>query len=534
MTFLKKFFSICQIFCLLGSISFTVSAQEKPQDFPVSNNFAGNTTYSRIGIDENKVLALSLEDTVKMVLDRNLDVQIEKGNIKLAEYSFQSARGFYDLSLGSFLGYKLNTTPIVTSLESVTGTKFRNEFYTYNFNVSRELGTGGSLRADFNNQYIMTSSQFFTVNPGFVPELILTYKQPLLKNLTIDQNRKKIRRLQKDLALADLSFRQNLVTIIAQTQAAYYDLAFALKNQEILQKSVELAVEQLKKTETEIQAGKLAPVEKVVAEAEIERRKEKVINVLNDITEAENSLKTFILDDVKSEYWVYRIVPTDLINFVPTSINLQVSLDLAVSNRPELKQFDIQSDINKLELKFLQNQMKPQIDLVANFSLKGLAGTPTPPSFFKPSITPKEFVGGYGTALRNMFDFRSYQVGVTIGLPLKNTTAKANVEQALAINNQLNARKQKMLQTITSEVRNALQQLDSAAQRVRVTNFAVTAAEKQLEAEEVRFEAMMSTSLLVLERQNDLSDARGRKLRAMTDYVKAYAHLQKVMANNLP
>jgi hypothetical protein len=37
----------------------------------------------------------------------------------------------------------------------------------------------------------------------------------------------------------------------------------------------------------------------------------------------------------------------------------------------------------------------------------------------------------------------------------------------------------------------------------------------------------------VLERQNALSEAQGRELRAMTDYNKALSELQRVMATTL-
>ena len=43
----------------------------------------------------------------------------------------------------------------------------------------------------------------------------------------------------------------------------------------------------------------------------------------------------------------------------------------------------------------------------------------------------------------------------------------------------------------------------------------------------------MSTTYFVLERQNALSEAQGRELRAMTDYNKALSELQRVMGTTL-
>src|SRR5262249_3659081 len=83
------------------------------------------------------------------------------------------------------------------------------------------------------------------------------------------------------------------------------------------------------------------------------------------------------------------------------------------------------------------------------------------------------------------------------------------------------------------EVRNALQSVQTARQRVDAATSAREAAEIQLASEQRRFEAGLSTTFLVLTRQNDLSDARGRELQALTDFNKAGAALKRVVAITL-
>ena len=55
----------------------------------------------------------------------------------------------------------------------------------------------------------------------------------------------------------------------------------------------------------------------------------------------------------------------------------------------------------------------------------------------------------------------------------------------------------------------------------------------ETQSEQRKFDAGQSTNFFVLDRQNALSSARGRELRAMTDYTKAVAELQRVMSTTL-
>jgi outer membrane protein TolC len=52
-------------------------------------------------------------------------------------------------------------------------------------------------------------------------------------------------------------------------------------------------------------------------------------------------------------------------------------------------------------------------------------------------------------------------------------------------------------------------------------------AEKQLEGERLLFESGRSTTFLLFQRENSLTNARNAEIRAETDYSKAVADLQR-------
>ena len=97
----------------------------------------------------------------------------------------------------------------------------------------------------------------------------------------------------------------------------------------------------------------------------------------------------------------------------------------------------------------------------------------------------------------------------------------------------IDAQRKTLEQSIEAEVRNALQSVETTRMRVDTARASREAAQKQLDSEQRRFQAGMSTTYFVLERQNALSEAQGRELRAMTDYNKALSELQRVTGTTL-
>jgi HAE1 family hydrophobic/amphiphilic exporter-1 len=159
-----------------------------------------------------------------------------------------------------------------------------------------------------------------------------------------------------------------------------------------------------------------------------------------------------------------------------------------------------------------------------------------PPVVLPPSgALPDFLVGGYGQSLSNLLrnDFRTARVGVSLGFPLKNRAAEGQLGRAVAEGRKINAQRKTLEQAIEVEVRNALQAVETTRQRVDTARASREAARKQLDSEQRRFQAGLSTTYFVLERQNALSEAQGRELRAMTDYNKALSELQRVMGTTL-
>jgi len=142
---------------------------------------------------------------------------------------------------------------------------------------------------------------------------------------------------------------------------------------------------------------------------------------------------------------------------------------------------------------------------------------------------PPYLVGGFRQSLANTFrtDAPNYSVGLTISLPWRNRTAKANLAGAEIQRSQIASMTREQEQVVVVEVRNAVQAVETARQRVLTSRRARENAEKQLEGERLLFESGKSTTFLLFQRENTLTNARNSEIRAQTDYSKAVADLQR-------
>ena len=496
----------------------------------------------RVGIRAGEVQLLALQEAIAQGLQNNLDIEQFRQGVRISEFSLFSLRGFYDYTSAASVGFRNSINPTSSTLSSTSGTLSSKSLF-YNFTTSKQFEqTGGNLFAEFDNSRNLSSSPFAQLNPQYNTTLTFTFTQPLLRNFSLDAQRRSIKLAQKSLDLSDSQFRQRVIEIINQVQRAYWDLVFAIQNEKIARDSVDLARTQLDNNRKMVEAGTLAPIELRSTEAQLETAKGNVIVALQGITTAENALKILLLKDPNDKIWYSEINPTDQPQKAEVAFNLEESTRLALKNRPELDQMRLQTEQKEIDIKYYTNQLKPQLDLIGTYTNTGLAGAAQNAVGIGGggSPVPARFVGGYLQSLKNLFgqDFRTYQVGVQLSFPWRNRTAQANLGRSLAEQRQLDARQRQLVETVQVDVRNALQAVVASKQRFEAAQAGELAAQAQYSGEQERYRAGLSTNFVVLQRLTDLSVARGTTVRALTDYNKALADLQRVtgmtlMSNNV-
>lgn len=525
---------------------------------------ADRTHLSRVGVQTAQPIPLSVSDAIRKALQNNNNIEITRDDARFQETQIRSILGFYD--------------PVFTVTPTYTRNSTTGQDATSDFIVNANVLTfvrpgGGNYQAFFNNTRTENAFSQAQVSSGalgvggigaiYSSSMGIRYTQPLFRNFGIDNNRRNLKIARRRLEQTDADFRRQTIDTIAQVQRTYWDLVFALRDQQNRVANLDLTRENLRQIEARINAGAAAPLARWEVETELANRESDLLVATQQVAITENSLKQLILRDATSAEWWETYVPTDRPAFSLDIISLDSAIKDAMDNRFELRRLKLANDINKIDIDYFRNQTKPQIDLNTTFSLDGLSRGGTNQSFTTdfftrsqdlslfaainrtrldagltaldsppPVVIPAQsgfLFGGFSRSLANTFrsDAPNYSIGVTISFPFRNRTAKAGLAGAQVLENQIATQLRAQEQVVIVEVRNAVQAVETGKQRVLTARRARENAEKQLEGERTLFESGKSTTFLLFQRENALTNARNAEIRAETDYNKAIADLQR-------
>jgi HAE1 family hydrophobic/amphiphilic exporter-1 len=549
-----------------------VIPQFEPKPLPPLPNM------NRLGVMSSNTVPLSLNDAIRRALENNNDIEIARDDVRFAETQLRALEGIFDPIFAVTPQYDWRITPQQSALGGGQAGTTSTKTFTLSPSINKQFGRGGgNYNLSFANSHTNTSNTFSLLNPFYSSNLSLTFTQPLWRNRSIDNNRRQIRIQRKRIEQSDADFRLRTIDTISRVQQAYWELVFALRDQQNQLANVNLSRENLRNVEAQIAAGAKAPLERAEVLTELANRESTLLLAVQNVSVAENNLKLLMFKDPTNPEWSAQLTPTDTPQLDTAPVNLNDALKAARENRPELRRLKLQSDINSIDVQYFKNQTRPQVDLVSTLATTGLAGSDVsgalPPGSMVPLIAGNPdsnaqafllqeirdiqmrsgfpvatvplvpasggvapgLVGGYGQTLRNLFNFktRNVTVGVAIQIPFKNKTAEANLAGARIQSEQLEASKRSQEQLIEVDVRNAAQSVETARQRVLTAREARENAEQQLEGEQRLYQVGRSTTFLLFQRENALTNARAAELRAETDYSKALADLQRATSTTL-
>lgn len=552
------------------------AAEETETQTPAKQTALSNDLppLNRVGVQAADPLPLTLDEAIRKALQNNNTIEVTRGDVQFQEQQIRGILGIYD---------PVFTVSPTFSRNSTTGGSPTRDFTVDGDITHRIRPGGGNYQAFFNNRRTENAFAQAQVSSGeigsstsaiYSSSLGFRYTQPLLRNFSIDNTRHQLKVARKVLAQTDADFRRTTIETISQVQRAYWDLVLALRNQQNRTANLDLAKENLRVIEAKIDAGASPPLARAEVETELANRESDLLLAAQQVSTAENTLKKLLIKDALSPEWQQTYVPTDKPLIDSNVVSLDDAIADAMDNRPELQRLKLAREINDLDLKYYRNQTRPQVDLNTTFSLNGLArgganesfttdyftraqdlslfaainqtrtdlGLPVitaPPPFVVPAGASYLY-GGFNRSMANMFrsDAPNFTVGVTISFPFGNRTAKANLAGAKIRENQLAAQTRDQEQTVLVDVRNAVQSVETARQRVFAARRARENAEIQLEGERKLFDSGRSNTFLLFQRENALANARNAEISAETDYSKAVSDLQRVTsttfeANNI-
>jgi outer membrane protein len=475
-------------------------------------------------------LYLSLQDTIALALENNLDIEIQRYGPQLADAAVQRAEagGFargvstsvqsgptsattsstgsaaqtgisgnaasqtstatsgtvgstvvtqtgstipsLDPSFTGALRWGHTSTPQSSAFVTGTNALVQRQDISQ-FNVQKGFLTGTTVSLALNNSHLRTNNRSADFNPSSSSTLGLTITQRLLQGFGVAVNSRQIRIARNNREISDLTFKQQVITTVSAVVNLYWDLVSYNEDVRVKKQALTLSEKLYSDNKKQVEIGTLAPIEVVRAEAEVASRQQDLTISETRVLQQETILKNALSRNGVSGPSVAfaRIVPTDRIR-VPDVESIQPIQDLvatALSARPELAQSRIQVTNQEISLRGSRSALLPTLDAVVSVNNNGLAGQASDlPAVPGRTRANDPFFVGGYGTVLGQLFSRNFP-DYSLGVNL-NIPLRNRTAQADMINDQLTLRQQQLgLQRIENQVRVDVQNAVIGMQQTR-------------------------------------------------------------------
>jgi outer membrane protein TolC len=538
-------------------------------------------------------LWLSLQDAIALTLENNLDIDVARFQIPLAQTDYlrtkagAAARGVSGATISTALyagaigssttsggggsgggaggagysggttnlgsvgccdpfvafssGWNQSTTPLGTTV--LTGLSSVNSTYN-NFSAFYGQGfmTGTSIVAGVTGWRSTTSALTALVNPEVPSYLGITLSQNLLNGFGYRANAANLRIAKNDLKVADVVFRQNVMNTLQTVVNLYWDLLYYRENVRVAEEALKYAQTLMKDNTRQVEIGALAAIEITRAKSEVAARQQALILAQTSYHQQEETLKTALAKHVDADLAGVAIEPTDkLPEPTPNDIpSLEEALNEAAKNRPEIEQQKLNMRNIDITIQQDRNRLLPNLGVFATYMPTGLSGhflcggnplyEPACPAGVAHYIP-----GGAGDSLSQVFRnvYPSYSLGVSLSIPIRNRQAQADAATALIQERQMRVQLQQQINKVQQDVRNAVIAVTQARAQIDAAKESTALYKETLAGEQKKFLLGESTPFLVIQAERDVANAEGAEAQARDAYAKALTQFAQATATIL-
>src|SRR6201987_3986657 len=393
-------------------------------------------------------LYLSLNDSIALALEHNLDIAIARYNLNIADTDVLRAKAGAQI-LGVNVGIIQNTPgggvggiggqvgtgtggttlgaggagagaggivgstaggfygPFITSFDPILTGTFQSDHASFvptspfqgsyqgtttaNFQYLQGFQWGTHLSVGFTNSRVTTNSGFQSVSPALNSGFQFKLTQHLLQGFGLPANTRFIRIAKNNRELSDVAFRLQIITSVDQIENMYWDLVYAYENLRVKQESLTFSQKTLSDTKKQVEIGSLAPIEAVRAQSTVAAN-EQALTVAKTNLQLEqlimkNALSRTLHDPVLANA---DVIPTSTME-VPESEQIQPTEELvneALQHRAELIESRIQLNSRQISNQALRSGLLPTLDAYAYYGGYGPGGAQNPTNLCSDTLNP--------------------------------------------------------------------------------------------------------------------------------------------------
>jgi outer membrane protein TolC len=481
-------------------------------------------------------LQLSLRSFLDLVMANNTDISIQKISVETYKNAITSAFGKYDPTLTVSANYNHSSVPAADQLQGAEVSKSTTAG-PVRFDYSQLLGIGTTITGSFSGQKQSTNSTFSTFNPAYSSTFALGFTQPLIRGRSPQISRMPITIARANLRSAELSMTNQVMTLVQTAENAYWDVVGARENLRVQQDLLNMRAESLKRSQRELELGAIPQLDIYQPQADYASAEIAVSQAKFRLEQLEDALRRQIGADLDSTYRAMPIVLTESTT-QPTdtaSLDREALVETALAKRLDLQTSRLSLDIDDMNIRTASDQLRPQLNLTGSYSSNGRGGTQYVKTGLGSSAVTTVYPGGLSDALSEVFGFNNttYRLGLTLTLPLRDRTGGANLANNLVRKKQDALTVRRAEQGVRLDVLNAASQVESSREGVRLALVARDLAQKQLEAEQQKYDLGTTTMYYVLDAQTRVSTADSNVVTQSLNYRRNQLNLLRVVGTLL-
>lgn len=438
-------------------------------------------------------LSLTLNDAIRMAVEKNLDVRIELYNPAQFEADINRNRSIYDPLLTIQTSYSDSSISTVSTGSAAV----EPQSLVLNSSISQLLWTGGTAAITFNNMY--TNSNVVIPPNSWQTGLGASINQPLLRNVGREATEIAINTSRYSKFASLERFNSRLLSTVAQVRTEYYKLHSLREERDVKKVSLELARKILSDTQARVKAGVLPAMEVLNAEFGAVTREKELIDADLAVSDQVDVLRLLLqMDAGGGDLKTVDLPPRDRFDAIESDA-IQKAL-----NRPDIREQKRNLELNELQTRNLSQKTRPDLTLTASAQLTGLDSN-------------------YQQNLDKVltFDHPVWSIGLNFSYPLGNGAAENDYRKSRLKTEQISLQLRSLEETSANEVRSAIRGIVAGYKQIEVADRGKTFAEERLRSFIRKNEVGLATTRDVLDVENDLAVSKSNQIKAVVGYANA-------------
>jgi outer membrane protein len=459
-------------------------------------------------------LELSLTNYLALVMSNNTDIQLQLISLEIPRNNILSQYGVWDpKAIAQFSTQRSTTVPTnaTTAQNAASLTKSLNQPYSLQY--IQTLPTGLQYTAQFTGAKTSQTNSFNNYNPALTANLRMALTQPLLQGRGSYVNRIPLMVAQVGYKISQEVQKVQLLNLVNTAETAYWNVIMARENLKVAEAGRFNADEFLKYMQKQLDLGALSPLDIYNPQQSLAAADLTVSQAKFTLAQGEDVLRHQMGADLDPDVRMLPITLTETVDLGPAASitpDREQAVSKALLMHPAIRQVIEKLDSDDLGIQSAKNGLLPNLSLTAFYQSNGTGGLYDPSRSTLLGSGPAIVIpGGIGDALSQMFGFGypTYFGSLNLTLPIRNRTAAATMATAVVQKktDALNLRNQQ--QAIRLNILTAVTRLEGAKEQLKLAQTQREFAQKNLDAENTKFQLGTEINQNVINAQQVLVQA---------------------------